>query len=240
MLDYKKCSRCKKIKKAEEFFKKNGRPDGLDGWCKSCCKIYMKKYINENKDKIKETTDKRNKRYYEKNKEKIKQNNSKYYHENIEECRNRNRQYSKTHRKDANRRTMKWSSNIRNRLSLRISSAVRKSLKNGSTKKGIKWEKLVGYSVNDLMKYFFEKFSFLIEKHGIQNLHIDHIIPLSLYNFLSYEDDNFKKCWNLRNLRLITAQENLSKNNKFDLNLVEEFEIFDLLPSDIYRKCGFK
>ena len=39
--------------------------------------------------------------------------------------------------------------------------------------------------------------------------HIDHIIPQSLLPYSSMEDDNFKKCWALSNLRPLSAKQNL-------------------------------
>lgn len=37
----KKCKCCGIIKPAEEFSKKNGSPDGLQPWCKSCSNMYL-------------------------------------------------------------------------------------------------------------------------------------------------------------------------------------------------------
>jgi hypothetical protein len=51
---------------------------------------------------------------------------------------------------------------------------------------------------------------------------------MSLYNVLDSRD--IRNCFNLRNLRLIESSENLSKKDKLDLNLIEEMDIFDLLP----------
>jgi 5-methylcytosine-specific restriction endonuclease McrA len=45
-------------------------------------------------------------------------------------------------------------------------------------------------------------------------LHIDHIIPISAFNFSKPEHIDFKRCWALSNLRLIPAKENLIKSNK--------------------------
>ena len=45
-------------------------------------------------------------------------------------------------------------------------------------------------------------------------LHIDHIIPIDVFNFDSPEQIAFKKCWGLKNLRLLSARENIIKNNK--------------------------
>jgi hypothetical protein len=65
--------------------------------------------------------------------------------------------------------------------------------------------------------------------------HIDHIIPCTLYDlFLESEQ---KKCFNYRNLRPLEIKENFRKSNKFDLNLIKQYNIEDLLPEDL-KKCA--
>jgi hypothetical protein len=60
--------------------------------------------------------------------------------------------------------------------------------------------------------------------------HIDHIIPQSNFNYISNNDDEFKKCWNLRNLRIIDAKTNMKKFEQIDMILVKKYNIIDLLP----------
>jgi hypothetical protein len=43
---------------------------------------------------------------------------------------------------------------------------------------------------------------------------IDHIIPQSKLPYVSMEDENFKKCWALNNLRPLSSKVNLEKGNK--------------------------
>ena len=43
---------------------------------------------------------------------------------------------------------------------------------------------------------------------------IDHIIPQSKLPYSSMEEENFKICWALENLRPLSAKENLEKSNK--------------------------
>ncbi len=43
---------------------------------------------------------------------------------------------------------------------------------------------------------------------------LDHIIPQSKLLYCSMEDENFKKCWALENLRPLSAKENIKKGNK--------------------------
>jgi hypothetical protein len=37
---------------------------------------------------------------------------------------------------------------------------------------------------------------------------LDHIVPQSILPYTSMEDDNFKKCWALNNLRPLSAKQN--------------------------------
>ena len=45
--------------------------------------------------------------------------------------------------------------------------------------------------------------------------HLDHRSPVSWFNFKSFTDPDFKKCWALDNLQPKVGKENLSKNNRF-------------------------
>jgi len=78
------------------------------------------------------------------------------------------------------------------------------------------WENLVGYSLKDLVKRLEET---MPEGCNWQNyldgeLHIDHIIPISAFNFTDPEDNDFKCCWALDNLQLLTAKDNMIKGNR--------------------------
>ena len=43
---------------------------------------------------------------------------------------------------------------------------------------------------------------------------IDHIIPHSFFNYQSMEDESFKKCWALENLRPYSAKQNIIDGNR--------------------------
>lgn len=104
-----------------------------------------------------------------------------------------------------------------------ISGAILKCL--GKNKNGNKWTDIVGYTAKDLLNHF------SVDKIP-EGYHIDHIIPINLYNYSSI-DDEFLKCWNIRNLRIIPAKDNLSKGDKLDKILIAENNIIDLLPKEI-------
>jgi len=44
--------------------------------------------------------------------------------------------------------------------------------------------------------------------------HIDHIIPKVVFNFKKPEDEDFKRCWAMSNLRPLWSHDNLVKNTK--------------------------
>jgi 5-methylcytosine-specific restriction endonuclease McrA len=43
---------------------------------------------------------------------------------------------------------------------------------------------------------------------------VDHIIPRSDLPYTSMEDDNFKKCWSLDNLRPLSAKQNIIEGSQ--------------------------
>jgi len=120
------------------------------------------------------------------------------------------------------------------RIGENVSRGLRYRLKKGKNKPSFD---ILPYSKEELIEHLKTRLpeNFMWEdflKPGV--LSLDHIIPQSMYSFNSYEDEEFLKCWDLRNLRLIPIAENLSKNNKFILKLIIEYEIQDLLPEGVY------
>jgi len=43
---------------------------------------------------------------------------------------------------------------------------------------------------------------------------IDHIIPQSKFKYSSMNDENFKKCWSLTNLRTYSSKKNIIEQDK--------------------------
>lgn len=110
------------------------------------------------------------------------------------------------------RRRMKNSLKLNNR----ILSGIRFSLI--EQKHGSRWESLVGYTTDQLKRHLERQF-----KDGMSwesflkgEIHIDHIIPKSVFNFEKPEDDDFKRCWSLKNLQPLWAKDNIKKSNKLD------------------------
>lgn len=83
-------------------------------------------------------------------------------------------------------------------------------------KNGRKWEELVGYTIDELRNHIENLFAEGMTWERFMNgeIHIDHKIPVSSFNFSCPEDEDFKKCWALNNLQPMWAVDNIKKSNK--------------------------
>ncbi len=61
-----------------------------------------------------------------------------------------------------------------------------------------------------------------------KDYHIDHIIPLILYDI--HNEIDIRKCWDMRNLRMYPANKDISKGDKLDIELIKQYGIEDLMP----------
>jgi len=111
-----------------------------------------------------------------------------------------------------------------------ISSCVNNYLRrNFSSKKNKSSLSSLDYSINDLKKHIEDQFEpwmnwdnwgkYIKSKwddndQSTWKWQIDHIIPQSSLKYESMEEENFKKCWALSNLRPLSAKENLLKSDK--------------------------
>ena len=98
------------------------------------------------------------------------------------------------------------------KIGKRINAGMRKSLKKG--KDGYSWEKLLGYTRKQLYIHLDSTMPDGYTWDDIDDLHIDHIVPKSSFNFSDYSDDEFKKCWAIDNLQFLPAVENMQNGCK--------------------------
>lgn len=75
-------------------------------------------------------------------------------------------------------------------------------------------ELVLGYTIADLKKHLESKFDLLLSWENMNEWHIDHIIPKSIFKFKSFSDKTFLDCWCLENLRPLLATENMWKGSK--------------------------
>jgi hypothetical protein len=104
--------------------------------------------------------------------------------------------------------------NVKERLNSRMRTMVRHSLK--GKKNGYSWERLVGYSSDDLRSHLTKTMPAGREWADFMagDLEIDHILPICRFNFSEAGHIDFKRCWSMGNLRLLDKAENRQKHAK--------------------------
>lgn len=193
------CRLCENIKNKQYKLK---NIDKIKLYNKLYMKQYMKIYSISNKQKLK--------LYRNNNKEKINSINKKYYLLHKQKIINSNKHYIKIRR--SNDLIFKLKENI----SSNIRSYIRKN--NEST------NKILPYSIlelkNHLEKLFepwmnwnnwgtYNKAIWIDNDQSTWTWQIDHIVPHSTFNYSSLEDQSFKDCWALNNLRPYSAKQNI-------------------------------
>lgn len=206
------CSKCGEEKPLTSFHKDQHKTSGYCSACKACRSIDKYNYTINNKNKIRAS----HKNYYEQNKEKILKRISKYQAQNKEKrnalAKRWNKKNPEKYKAGYTRRNKKIRGNPKGRINSRISVYINQSLR--GKKAGRRWESLVGYTLADLMIHLEGKFNAGMSWDNIGKWHIDHIIPISAFNFKNTEDIDFKRCWSLKNLQPLWSKDNLSKGNK--------------------------
>lgn len=235
---HKKCIICANIKLHNEFYIRNIKTNLLNKKCKNCIVIVHKNYYDNNINSI--LIKKQN--YYENNKIKI----YKYRKENEENIKTQKKEYDKNNKvkkrqyRIKNKENLNFKRNERQK-NKKLNDPVYKFMSNISTeiylmfkfqnssKNGIS-------SKNKLPSGTPEEYIQHIESLWAEEMNwknhgkcsnekftwqIDHIIPQSLLKYSSYDDLNFKICWDKQNLRPLSSEENLEKSNK----LTEEGKI---------------
>jgi hypothetical protein len=75
-----------------------------------------------------------------------------------------------------------------------------------------RWESLVGYTLSDLMQHLERQFVRGMSWDNRHLWHIDHIVPLSSFQFTTPDCEGFKAAWALTNLRPLWSGDNLRKS----------------------------
>lgn len=174
----------------------------------------MKEYI---KDKLEE-----NPEYFKEQYQNYREHQLEYYAERRkdEEYRENMKQYLKVYNQDEKnieRRNQYWRNRYQNDLKYRVKQTMgnrlRATLLTGKNNQRI--EDILGYSIEQLMEHLEFQFKEGMSWDNYGEWHIDHIKPIDSFDFISYEDEEFKKCWSLENLQPLWAEDNLKKSNNY-------------------------
>jgi len=192
----KECSKCAELKPLDRFCKAGNNSTGYSSHCKKCRSKEWDIYYKKHGDKVRKTARKNRPKHTERI---VK------YRDKIKPKRNlAERERAKT--------------DIQFKLNRNIRSSMCHSLKYNGSKNGRHWEDLVGYTLTDLKKHLQKQFidGMTWENWGINGWHIDHVIPISAFNFTDPSHTDFKRCWSLKNLQPLWAFDNISKNDKLE------------------------
>ena len=180
--------------------------------------LYRMIYRRDNREALKEY----NKNYYIENKEMILKSNKEWKDNNKEKSFLNKKIWRGTlHGKESDKGSNKKSnakrySTPKGKINSAISGGIYDSLK--GNKQGRHWEGLVGYTLPELINHIENQFTdnMTWENYGNKKgcWSLDHILPISSFNFTSYDDEEFKQCWALENLRPLDHIENMKKGNK--------------------------
>jgi hypothetical protein len=209
----KRCRRCGEIKILDDYYKREN--NRISSHCKLCAKAKGRKWRAEHKEHVSN----HNKERYKNTKEKVLARQRRNRIANIELYRERLRTWKKEHperHREHNRKYDKRKySDSRKRLTRNIGVHISHIL--AGKKGGRGWEKLVGYTTEQLIKHIEKQFDSKMnwDNYGIY-WHLDHKIPKSVFNYNSPEDIDFKKCWGLKNLQPLEKKQNITKSNKLE------------------------
>tara|TARA_R110000868_G_scaffold203969_8_gene451960 strand:+ start:128 stop:1624 length:1497 start_codon:yes stop_codon:yes gene_type:complete len=168
------------------------------------------------------------KRYYNKNKDIISEYHAEWRNNNKEKL----KEYHAEWRSDNQDKVKSYASNYHDKVQsdpkLRLVRNTRTALWSALTERNISKNKrtfdILGYSVDDLVIHLQSLFTDGMSWDNYGEWHVDHIIPISEFDYDSINDYEFAKCWELTNLRPMwsTTREiggqlyegNLNKNSK--------------------------
>lgn len=198
MATLKKCTTCLLEKELALFTKDKSKSDGYYSKCKSCCVIKTQSFY----DKHPGYKCEQDKNYYLENKDKIIVRQNK-------------------------REKIRKQEDVQFKLKKNLSRAINFNLHRNFSVKGRKSCVLyLPFTMNELKTYLESQFEHWMNwsNYGTYNSktwnnadsttwtwQIDHIIPHSNFAYSSMEDNSFKECWSLNNLRPLN-----SKQNHFD------------------------
>lgn len=187
------CSKCKQELPLDAFYKKKASNDGLFICCKECwnkrCEIYNK--TNDHK--------KAQKKYENSVKGKSTRKNF-----NANSMEYRKQWFYDKRAKDP---SFKLLSNLRTRCNHMLKGEIKHS----------SILRYFGCSVSELRQYIEQQFKEGMNWNNFGDWHIDHIIPVSYFDFK--EEKDFYIAWNYRNLQPLWAKDNLEKSNKVPDNI---------------------
>ena len=109
-----------------------------------------------------------------------------------------------------------WDKDPKTNISKRVRGNMLQCLKKRGITKGGKTFEILGYTPTDLMNHLESQFVEGMSWDNRGEWHIDHIRPISSFDFDSTDHPDFKECWALSNLQPLWASDNIKKGAKWN------------------------
>jgi hypothetical protein len=187
----KRCTKCNIIKSFTDYIPQKVGFMGLKAQCKECDLKYDKNYQEKTNFRTKRDKSPKAKEY-----------RKQYIAENKDWWKKYEREYRSSRKQED--MFFKIKSNLSSRLSDLIKDRV----------VGQRTVELLGCDKDTFLQYLESQFTegMTWENYGLKGWHIDHIIPISLYDLTN--EDEVKKACHYTNLQPLWWQDNLEKSNK--------------------------
>jgi hypothetical protein len=195
---------------------------GLDkpdkGRCPNCYKKYQEKYRKEHREQALTYSASHNKDYYQNNKETLIENQKEYAVINSESIAKYQKNYRKDHKTERDDYKSEYEKERREtdpayKLRTNCSRMIRKAMMGSKSNSSIL--DYLPYTMDELKRHLEKQFDDKMTWNNYGSYwHIDHIVPQSSFAYSSMENQAFKDCWALSNLRPLEAMENIMKSNK--------------------------
>lgn len=218
-MEVQRCCTCKQEKSFSEFNKSKNQPNGLHRVCKACRKI--------ERERSKEHIKQKNKEYFAANKEAILKKNKECRLLNSDSINAQRKEYRsrpdiKKHIKQKNQEylpikkekiKLKRQTDLNFKISEIYRSKYHKMIKGIETS----YKTAIGCEINTLIEWLEFQFD---EDMNWDNQgtywEIDHIIPISIFDFSKNEDK--RVCFNWTNLQPLSGKENRKKSDNLELH----------------------
>ena len=212
----KKCSKCsKEFELTAEFWNRAAHcADGFHTQCKVCRKQIGSEYRKNNAQKVKAAV----KKHYHSNKNQKKQYRDEWYANNPDY----NKNYYKKNKAKVNAHNAEyWRERYKSDSTFRLKHNFRRRFHHflcGNIT--AQMERYIGCTWAELKTHieslWLDGMSW--DNHSIDGWHIDHIIPVSSFDYGDGQlETSLKKCWHFSNLQPLWAEDNLAKSNSLPL-----------------------
>ena len=232
-MNEKQCNRCNLTKRLDEYYRKSQSSDGHTGTCKKCESEINKIWREQNKEIIAqrkkeysaqhiEERQAYNQAYFQQNKGKLTQQNKDYRESHKEEIKKQRQEYRERTQEHIKKKREEYKS-IRNaknktrrqndinyRIEQNCRARIHRLLSNQRRKS---YDDLIGCSTQRLRNWLEYQFADGMSWKNYKKWHIDHIIPLDLFDLTNENERDIAFNW--KNLQPKWGSDNIAKLNRF-------------------------